>query len=191
MLADRAVVHVCDLDEAERQWFSTRLAREGAHVAETLGLHLEHQLKDASLVVPEGISDARVLGSFHFPHREQSGSGTVRHAVLLLIDYLSGEGERGRPTAPGEGWCGAAASARECWQRLERLAGQIRTLLERADLLRVATGYEDLWWLSLSIAQEQRCDEPVEHPCPVGRPVVSGRCGGGERREPRRQKEAQ
>ncbi|WP_406719047.1 TIGR02678 family protein [Streptomyces althioticus] len=169
MLADRAVVHVCDLDEAERQWFSTRLAREGADVAETLGLHLEHRLEGASLVVPEEISDARVLGSFRFPHRQQGGSGTVRHATLLLIDYLTGEGERGGPTAPGEGWCGAAASSvvrrlgelavrhtrwrGEYRQRPEQLAGQIRTLLERADLLRVAAGYEDWWWLSPAAAR--------------------------------------
>ncbi|MFF3276048.1 DUF2398 family protein [Streptomyces chrestomyceticus] len=169
MLADRAVVHVCDLDEAERQWFSTRLARDGARVAETLGLHLEHRLEGASLVIPEEISDARVLGSFCFPHRQHGSSGTVRHATLLLIDYLSGEGERGGPSAPGEGWCGAAASTvirrlgelavrhpgwrGEYRQRPEHLAGQIRTLLEGADLLRVAAGYEDWWWLSPAAAR--------------------------------------
>ncbi|MFJ3214182.1 DUF2398 family protein [Streptomyces flaveolus] len=169
MLADRAVVHVCDLDDAERQWFSTRLAHEGARVAETLGLHLEHRLEGASLVVPEEIGDARVLGPFRFPHRQQGGSGTVRHATLLLIDYLNGEGERGGTAAPGEGWCGAAASSvirrlgelavrhtgwrGEYRQRPEHLAGQIRTLLEEADLLRVATGYEDWWWLSPAAAR--------------------------------------
>ncbi|MFF7887820.1 DUF2398 family protein [Streptomyces sp. NPDC020794] len=169
MLADRAVVHVCDLDDAERQWFSTGLAREGNRVAQALGLSLEHRLEGASLVVPEEISDARGLGTFRFPHRQQGGSGTVRHATLLLIDYLTGEGERGGSDAPGEGWYGAAASSvvrrlgelavrHKGWrgeyrQRPEQLAAQIRTLLEEADLLRVATNYEDWWWLSPAVAR--------------------------------------
>ncbi|MCX4581188.1 TIGR02678 family protein [Streptomyces sp. NBC_01571] len=169
MLADRAVVHVCDLDDAERQWFSTALAREGSGVAQALGLHLEHRLEGAALVMPEEICDARGLGSFRFPHRQQGGCGTVRHATLLLIDYLTGEGERGGADAPGEGWYGAAASSvvrrlgelavrhtrwrGEYRQRPEQLAGQIRTLLEEADLLRVATSYEDWWWLSPAAAR--------------------------------------
>ncbi|MFE6631676.1 DUF2398 family protein [Streptomyces rochei] len=169
MLASRAVVHVCDLDEAEQQWFSTRLAREGSRVAEALGLYLEHRLEGAALVVPEEISDARVLGPFRFPHRQQGGAGTVRHATLLLIDYLAGEGQRGGAAAPDENWCGAAASAvvrrlgelavrhtgwrGEYRQRPELLAGQVRTLLEEADLLRVGAGYEDWWWLSPAAAR--------------------------------------
>ncbi|MEU5205328.1 DUF2398 family protein [Kribbella sp. NPDC020789] len=169
MLADRAVLHVCDLDDAERQWFSTHLAREGLRVAELFGLHLEHRLEGASLVVPEEISDDRVLGSFRFPHQQQQGAGTLRHAALLVIDYLTGEGERGGPAAPGEGWCGAAASAvvrqltelglrhtrwrGEYRRRPEQLAAHIRALLEQADLLRVTPGYEDWWWLSPAAAR--------------------------------------
>ncbi|AEY86853.1 hypothetical protein SHJG_1577 [Streptomyces hygroscopicus subsp. jinggangensis 5008] len=180
MLADRAVVHVCDLDDAERQWFSTHLAREGARVGELFGLHLEHRLEGASLVVPEEISDDRVLGSFRFPYQQQGGSGTVRHAVLLLIDYLTGEGERGGPAAPGEGWCGAAASCvvrrlaelavrhtrwrGEYRRRPEQLAAQIRALLERADLLRVAPGYEDWWWLSPAAARWAVVPQDAPHP---------------------------
>ncbi|MBT2526980.1 DUF2398 family protein [Streptomyces sp. ISL-99] len=169
MLAGQAVVHVCDLDAEERQWFSTHLAREGARVAEVFGLHLEHRLEGASLLVPEEIADDRVLGPFRFPHRQRNGAGTVRHAALLLIDYLTDEGERGGAMAPGPGWCGASVSevvrrlgemgvrhtrwGAEYRRRPAYLAEEVRALLQRADLLRVSEGFEDWWWLSPATAR--------------------------------------
>lgn len=169
MLADQAVVHVSDLDDEERQWFSIHLARDGGRVAETFGLHLEHRLEGACLVVPEDIGDDRVLGTFRFPYRQRKGAGTVRHAALLLIDYLTVEGERGGAMAPGPGWYGAAAAGVVGWlgelggrhtgwgeefrRRPEHLAEQVRALLEPPGLLRVVAGFEDWWWLSPAAAR--------------------------------------
>ncbi|MER5887801.1 DUF2398 family protein [Streptomyces sp. NPDC001941] len=169
MLADQAVVHICDLDEAEQFWFRSQLGREGPRVAELFGLHLEHRLEGASLVVPDEICSPRTLGPFRFPHWQGGSSGTVRHATLLLVDYLADHGERGGPMAPGEGWYGAAASGvvrhlgdlavrHARWrqhfrQRPDLLAAQVREVLQEADLLRVVEGYEDWWWLSPAVAR--------------------------------------
>jgi uncharacterized protein (TIGR02678 family) len=90
MLADQAVVHACDLDPEERHWISTRLADDGAVVAEAFGLRLENRTEGAAFVMPEEALSARgLLGPFHFPHRQRNGAGAVRHAALLLIDIIA------------------------------------------------------------------------------------------------------
>ncbi|MEU1223064.1 DUF2398 family protein [Streptomyces microflavus] len=170
MLADQAVVHACDLDEDELRWLSDQGATEGAAVAGGFGLVLEHRLEGAAFVMPQETCDERVLGRFRFPGRSRSSAGTVRHATLLLIDALVRSRKQGGPLAPGPGWCGAPQSwvvdrlgelARQhTWWRqelradLERLAKDVRQVLEpEADLLRVTGGFEDWWWLSPAAAR--------------------------------------
>ncbi|MFD5898665.1 DUF2398 family protein [Streptomyces sp. NPDC060366] len=170
MLVDQAAVHACDLADEERQWFSDRLADEGCVVAEAFGLRVEHRVEGAAFVVPQGAySSESELGPFVFPHRHRNRGGTVRHAALLLVDHLVGEGERGGAMAPGPGWCGARAAevvdrlgglavrhvrwAQEYRDRPERLAHDVRDLLEPSGLLRVVGGYDDWWWVSPAAAR--------------------------------------
>ncbi|GHE11924.1 DUF2398 family protein [Streptomyces alanosinicus] len=182
MLVDQAVVHACDLGEDELQWLSDKVATDGAAVARSFGLALEHRLEGAAFVMPQETYEEQVMGPFRFPGRSRSSAGTVRHAALLLIDVLSAEGERGGTGAPGPGWCGAPKSwvvgrlgemaGRHAWwskdlrSDLPRLAEDVRQVLEpEADLLRVVGGYEDWWWLSPAGARWTVL--PEEQPVPA------------------------
>lgn len=94
MLADQAVVHACDLDEDELRWLSDKDPTDGAALARSFGLTLEHRLEGAAWVMPQETYDERVAGRFRFPGRRRSDAGTVRHAALLLIDGLVSGGDR-------------------------------------------------------------------------------------------------
>lgn len=170
MLADQAAVHACDLADEDRQWLSDRLADEGGVVAEAFGLRVEQRVEGAAFVVPqEAYSSESELGPFVFPHRHRSRGGTVRHAALLLIDHLVSRGERGGAMTPGPGWCGVRETevvdrlgvlaarhvrwAQEYRDQPDRLAHDVRDLLEPPGLLRVVDGYDDWWWLSPAAAR--------------------------------------
>ncbi|MER5618691.1 DUF2398 family protein [Streptomyces sp. NPDC002215] len=185
MLADQAVVHACDLDEDELRWLSDKGPTDGAALARSFGLTLEHRLEGAAWVMPQETYDERVAGRFRFPGRRRSDAGTVRHAALLLIDGLVSEGERGGVGAPGSGWCGMPKSwvvgrlgelARQhaWWSKdlrsdLPRLAEDVRGVLEpEADLLRVTGGFEEWWWLSPAAARWTVLSE---------QPPVPAQCG--------------
>lgn len=104
MLADQAVVHACDLDEDELRWLSDKGPTDGAALARSFGLTLEHRLEGAAWVMPQETYDERVAGRFRFPGRRRSDAGTVRHAALLLIDGLV-SGVTGHSSCRMGGWC--------------------------------------------------------------------------------------
>ncbi|QPK43209.1 DUF2398 family protein [Streptomyces gardneri] len=186
MLADQAVVHACDLDEDELRWLSDQGPTDGAALARSFGLALEHRVEGAAWVMPQETYDERVAGRFRFPGRSRSHAGTVPHAALLLIDSFFFEGERGGAGAPGPGWCGMPKSRvvgrlgelakRHAWWSkdlrgdLPRLAQDVRGVLEpEADLLRVTGGFEEWWWLSPAAARWTVLSEQA--------PVVPAQCG--------------
>ncbi|MGW3387349.1 DUF2398 family protein [Streptomyces cinereoruber] len=185
MLAGQAVVHACDLDEDELRWLSDKGPAEGAALAESFGLVLEHRLEGAAWVMPQETYDGRVAGGFRFPGRSRSHAGTVPHAALLLIDSFFREGERGGAGAPGPGWCGmpknrvvgrlGELAKRHAWWNkdlrsdLPRLAEDVRGVLEpEADLLRVTGGFEEWWWLSPAAARWTVLSEQAPVPAQCG-----------------------
>jgi hypothetical protein len=101
---------------------------------------------------------------------------------LLLIDHLVSEGEQGGAMAPGPGWCGARATeivdrlgalaarhgswAQEFRARPDRLADDVRSLLEQPGLLRVVDGYDDWWWLSPAAARWTVVADAPQHRAP-------------------------
>ncbi|WP_405559495.1 DUF2398 family protein [Streptomyces sp. NBC_01180] len=184
MLADQAVVHACDLDEDELRWLSDKGPTEGAALARSFGLELEHRLEGAAWVMPQETYDGQVAGRFRFPGRSRSQAGTVSHAALLLIDSFVSEGVRGGMGAPGPNWCGMPRSRvvgrlgelakRHAWWNkdlrgdLPRLAEDVRGVLEpEADLLRVTGGFEEWWWLSPAAARWTVLSEPAPVPVPA------------------------
>ncbi len=167
-LVDDAVVHACDLDEAEADWLSRRVrGDDGAPLASAFGLHLERRAEGAAFVVPdEAFRHPYELGPTPFP-----AAGTVPHAALLVCEHAAlcgapGTSERGLET----GWRGLPEAAvrahlaglaagraegkggwrRELAEDPDRLAEDVRVLLVGLGLARVQSGDggEPIWWLS-------------------------------------------
>lgn len=96
-LVDDTVVYTDDLDENESNWLSRRLRDDGGALAGAFGLHLERRAEGAALVMPEdGYRHPWELGPLAFP-----GSGTDKHAALLLCNWAAAEGERADGIATG------------------------------------------------------------------------------------------
>ena len=105
-LVDDALVHTCDLDDAEADWMSRRVkGDDGAPLAAAFGLAVERRAEGAAFVVP---TDAYRYPADLGPHPFPVSGGTIPHAALLLCDAAAAQGRlHGDPTAPGgpgPGW---------------------------------------------------------------------------------------
>ncbi len=105
-LVDDALVHTCDLDDAEADWMSRRVkGDDGAPLAAAFGLAVERRAEGAAFVVP---GDAYRYPADLGPHPFPVSGGTVPHAALLLCDAAAAHGrlhgDADVAGGPGPGW---------------------------------------------------------------------------------------